>query len=940
MFPSRSSSVESSPAPVPQASSSIPVPSEDLLRQLIHPKTTPVLIPERFEGFTITVAFAEVCLITHIGVLVPCATQEAVFASALTMTVVVGEYIGKNFPRVVFQQTAVPLSVSYSGGSPGSPPSLVLFPMTQKARMWRRQHCGLLKHSTFENTAPVLGRFVKVTLRGSGKIPMMASPILIFGRRIKTLTTDELKEMPLAEFTTDIGPSVFHDAQALSMPISEEQAFQYLFKESYQTFRPEKSHQFEVPIQLKSRVLDALTGGDPGARSPHQSLYVSRVESEVGTSLDAVASEELYHREIATILPAQGTVVNLTMGSTATCDNIRLRHGISRQIRDRYLSHFKVPIWAMDPSSYVFPAPFCLHRDDTKRCNLCGAKIGWLSKHVRCQRCFHVVCQKCTSPVLASIVEQGIHRKEAKVCSSCAADLSTVDRILGEWVGWQAGATTSAHQQFLSLRESFASDTSCTAESEELILLPPYSVEMVQRSIRNQQVLQKHCGDPYELTLPNACAVVSSTSLEGLKSLLRRGRNRKIAFKDAELLFFERVVGKTATKPWCPIVFDDSGNFLTSQLSPISSHVVLLLTGAARLAHLELVYRLPLHDVAGVSPSGARVGSRQQNLSDGSSVTVEILTANSIENFEAIYTANLTAAQHSTRFAAPLTEGLRSGAGGERADEQLCLKHLVMIRFSGLTHDVRALEVYRFSLFGWYGLGAAAMSAECSGSFHRLPADLTANHRTYANHLIAHHALAASRRSSTVSYGSGQLSSGAPVQLPRALSQGRLIPLKSSMLLPTCQSITAFEYEFSAPVTVNGVIVESTSVMHLRSLGGSSRRTPSALRFVGINADGRFSNIGFIALPQALLVSETEAPGMAFAFPSSAHNLSAVQVIVAEWYDENAVPRSSGAASTGQFSEAPLPMKLSFWSSPNAHTRRIISSGVYFSPFSGICQRQ
>ncbi|CUE75150.1 Hypothetical protein, putative [Bodo saltans] len=212
--------------------------------------------------------------------------------------------------------------------------------------------------------------------------------------------------------------------------------------------------------------------------------------------------------------------------------------------------------------------------------------------------------------------------------------------------------------------------------------------------------------------------------------------------------------------------------------------------------------------------------------------------------------------------------------------------------------------------------------------------------------------------------------------------KARPLSVKAVQPLTACLSNFSTEYDLGNAVTVCGVVIENYHPI----LCHNAVRIATKLRFFGTGADGRRGNIGMIALPVPLIPSTAndgdsgvgsstvgEPLSMAFAFPSSSHNLRTIQVEAVEWIAgpqyasalaAAAAATSTGSAGSGAHAASTVPSggatappggstglavseglltapqtwpytgRLTFWTSPDAHTRRMVASGTFFSVFS------
>jgi hypothetical protein len=334
---------------------------------------------------------------------------------------------------------------------------------------------------------------------------------------------------------------------------------------------------------------------------------------------------------------------------------------------------------------------------------------------------------------------------------------------------------------------------------------------------------------------------------------------------------------------------------------------------------------------------------------------------------------------------------------------------MVCIRFSGTVQDLCSIELLHCSLWGRYVASgdASMLSASSARMLFPSPGEGSRGHGQVKyslrnglppgadtpvhRHLSQSFTLGGSMAltntiaGSTVNIGGGSASIGGVATMAghhhvsavcaHLPYKARPLSVKAVQPLTACLSNFSTEYDLGNAVTVCGVVIENYHPV----LCHNAVRIATKLRFFGTGADGRRGNIGMISLPIPLIPSignemdnATGSPSvgeplsMAFAFPSSSHNLRTIQVEAVEWVagpqygaalsaaaatshssnqgigGAHGSTSSAEAAAQAVASEAlltapqtwPYTGRLTFWTSPDAHTRRMVASGTFFSVFS------
>lgn len=429
----------------------------------------------------------------------------------------------------------------------------------------------------------------------------------------------------------------------------------------------------------------------------------------------------------------------------------------------------------------------------------------------------------------------------------------------------------------------------------------------------------------------------------------------------------------------------------------------------------EAPLTLPPHDA---DPTAAALGKPKprRNPKDGGAFHVSVFVANSTDLFASPILEWTSPATNSRTNGSvvsvvvpqpPLPGGEASSVHEhEEAKNGLSPRRgrLVCVRLSGAAQDLCSLEILHVSLWGRYAMSGDACNLSATASRqlfpmlgegsrghsqvryslrHALPASADTpvhRHLSIMNQsmtslsMVGAIGLGGGGSASVGATGGGAGAGGGASAHVNAVCahlphKARPLSVKAVQQMTACAASFVTEYDLGNAVTVCGVVVENYHPI----LCQHALRVATKLRFFGIGADGKRGNIAMLTLPVPLIPSGShhddataEPLSMAFAFPSSAHNLRSVQVEAVEWIagpqasifaasgsgNSGGNPGTAGSAggpssssgggaptTTNHHSSSspqtwPFTGRLTFWTSPDAHTRRMVASGTYFSVFS------
>lgn len=680
---------------------------------------------------------------------------------------------------------------------------------------------------------------------------------------------------------------------------------------------------------------------------------------------DSLSAEDIYLTEVVKRVPIEKLHL---MGVTdaLSIELIRIRLQLTSAMRDRILAKGGYPIWMFDPTVHVTPQSVTLTHANPKksnRCFKCASKLTFLTKKKECYRCKETFCVKCSAEYHVKLVELGVKAISPQVlCAQCAAMVAKVESLLQDVAKAQNGVVVHSNQQEMTTLKTFLAPRSASVGqgggtptlaptaapmihapsiapnsfAADVVVVPHQNATVVPRNsiFGSSMHCVVHPTACYNLCVGNSASVVAQPRVQSLKDPI----NTSTRYLD----YFERVVGNACLpgRGWRCVAADEVNN--TQQT--VTRSVTILLAAPAEVDRLVV--------------EGVRHGGHLQ----ASSAQEVVLTVDEAENIEMFSSQCETERFIVPWSSATLVDAQRNVSrlectlrrNGDKVNTDPCTppgkgdpptgakaerrfpRRLYLIRFSGTARSLHDLEITHLSLWGRYvsapRVELSKLSFLSNGGLH------SADHR----YSVRKAGEGLTRHMSIVSSGGPQLRS--PPLLPRPLPLTRLITAKSHFPVQSCSNSFTVEYDFGTPMTVCGVIIENHHSPVCAFVA-------TALRFHGVSTDGQRCNIATVRAPLALVPDaneRTECLSLSFAFPTSNRELLAVQVEATEWvmnpyYHLNCAPgtpspgtaeRTSNSANGSSNTTHPHMGKLTFWTSPNPNTRRIVASGVFISAFS------
>ncbi len=877
-----------------------------LVKDLCHPQLEPVLLPEGTEGINFTISLPSVSVLTHLGLLVQSASQSGVpFSSALTVSCTVGEYIAAAFGRAVLQEAPLPISIGNSDGSP----SMVLIPLIFTVH----QNVATVLSYRYEDDAPVVGRFVKITLRGSGKIPLMVSPISVFGFPLSSAPELLLRHIQ----TVDVAALLKKHRNADLKSAADAAAVNAETQSGKIASAEEK---FGTAARV---VVDSLLGRLlPAKQGPEDTFSNNIGKLTTAMSLASSGSQTAaFSAEICTTLLNPDRRTQSSLHHLVTAEYTRLRHRVSRRSRDRCYSKLQRPLWLLNPSCAVFPTPTTLAATsarkehgggDGKRCFKCDSRMMFLTTKVECRRCYQIFCQRCIAPQLSEVLEHGVREATASVCFSCQQLISNLQRLIS---GTMVSNEKSWHQFHPDCRIIVPfTNTSAIAPSCELF----ESVAGVTPDTL------KDC-DGYNLCVGDVCQVVDCPDLDLVRDLA-----------PSHYVPFEKILGGVVhldSVGWCLLSSAPGGTSVSSPEkqsggAPTSGQRSSSPSGSVDITH-QVLLRL-------AAPAFVQRWDISYTLTSAASpVTLRIVAGPNMLQLDTIQLESILQPR-----AASSKVSVKVKTAGDSDPVQI-----VALRFSGCSSALECLGVQNVSLWGCYVGAVGFMRPQfAKSSFLQVPNAVPPSQKQYAAVDFLHFARHAVNSTPSTYFSGGHMPSNggggggaghAPAHtkaLPVELPGARLIAVKNLLPIVSCTGSHVVEYELSTPMTLCGFVLENCYAAYLPLT--STNRLATVLRFIGTSSSGFQDNIGVFRLPIVLVhsgeLNEAPPPAVAFAFPTSNHTLVSVMVEVMEW---RYVPNSCSSPDP-----PPHFGKVHFWTSPTVKTRRVVSSGSSFSAHSSVAE--
>lgn len=913
--------------------SGVPTPTLRMLQGLVHPLSQPLLVPLRIAAVELTIALPTVSYITHVAIRVADALQREPFAGALTLSLHSSCYVGQEHERLVLDDVPLPLCRG-SNASAHAGPHLIFYelprPSCESVPFSVLNEARVVADgatSTFSPIVPVVARFLRYTLRGSGRNALAVFPLLVFG--------EPLCDIPPLERKTIVGRSCLKQCSLLRelstaklhTDSNESSLFQMPLDGAAEncSFRSEESINGKTNIdETTNTVVTPIKGNKSSTASHHDILITEQT------------LRELYVRKLRSACPRGVFALNLPL--LFHMESKRLQCKQKRFFRDFCFQKLGLPLWVMKPSSQIFPhSSVCPSRvpesfEDLSRVHLlqqsgtcqpprndrpirganatqrknvtcagCDQRFMFGFGLEVCDRCKRHICGECRSKEPVRLLDVGISSTISSVCRRC---LDRVDKLENALVAYNV--TTKEC-------EEVDSDTERGAAFEFYIPVTPPSPAEFPIPYSNYSFYALR-GSTYQLTALPFTRVVSAPITED-----------KSASLFEEVLSFPADVSDSLGG-WRCVSNDMPGE--TQKY--VNENVVILLPYRCVVSHGLLYYTLA-GEIRGSIDLQMHVGETVQTVSRPDAAKSSEGTA--CARISDCMSGEIGVAELRFRHAASDGESASDGSS-----YSLTVRNpvgiLVSLFFAGSSSDLALLHVKHFSVWGCFD----SCTRNVRSLFYNCPPDVCRYESLKLTSL------------------KGVCAPPAAACLPLTIPERHLIkPGNIIHRLHTDHLLV--EYVFSNPVSVCGFTVEG---QHPASVSSSRGALPTALRLIGILENGFRGNIGYFSLPWPPLAqrvgrcTEREVFGYSYALSSTVHGLVSLLVEVAEWrlakgrvrqevgrgvfcnlspfYDE-CESTNKEAEMSPQQPEMHLG-KMVFWTSLNPEARHAVSSNAYNSIFS------
>ncbi|KAG8348953.1 hypothetical protein TRVL_00222 [Trypanosoma vivax] len=842
----------------------LPTPAGSIFQGLNHPSSQSLLLPPRIGAVEFIVALPNISLLTHIALRVVDATEQKPYAAPLRLTVSTSCYIGQPQEHVVMNDMPLPMCASSStscsstdneDGSHGNGnvcaervgPHLIFYTLYNRDNDIIPLSCvqeasvalGGSKRS-FSPNVPVVARFVRVSVRGSGCSPIAISPVLVFGI--------PLQHIPLAEQRAVVGQRTVlrRKLEAASAPILLQEAAVINDagerEDSLHTYQPRSTNQDLMECG------DAVSTDDASER---RRLYVRKIQNSVPNDLD-----------------------RLKLANLLDLESKRLQCRERRYFRDFCLQKIGVPLWMIRPSHHVFPHSMVFrscppeqggnvcHADsftapqssrsssldrlscqlsamsvevhekwkNSLQCASCSAAFPWHFRGRSCDRCKRLFCSKCISKEKINYSDFAQLPGKLRLCLQCQECAKRIESATDVFL-WSKQENDELDSD---LERDEAIDFYTRWASPHMWSFPLFQLSSFVPSVASAV--------PYQLTMHPSTRVVSVPPIEKATVPL---------FEEVLNVLQGDGVGCPLSEWRCTL-----NEGCLDELAVISRHVILLLPHSAVITH----------GVIHCTVSGSL----------GDSIEIEIHVGNSLEELCQFPIAKYGPVLVSENSVSGVCNGNpsviemriesksaeRGGAVSSMQGTQQEGALLALLVLRGTVADLSLLGVKHFSLWGFFT--PSVRRIHCA--FYRVRPD---------SGLYAFPRLSACTRTChalTATY------------LPRALSSTHLIDLKR--IIPHARSDRMLlEFVLCKPSTVCGFVIERHS-----SLGVAYRRgIATALRLIGVFESYYRCNIGYFPLPWPPLVQSTNpdysslSHSQAYALPEVSKGVVSIIVEVVEW---------------------------------------------------------
>ncbi|KAF8286155.1 hypothetical protein TcBrA4_0029750 [Trypanosoma cruzi] len=953
-----------------------PTPTLSMLQGLMHPFSQPLCMPLCFEGVEFTISLPSLSYVTHVALLVANAIQMAPYAAALSISLSTFCYVGQTHERSVLEDVPLPLCVS-SRSSFGRQisPHLIFFelhrPSTEEAPLSFVEEvvAGVgTSGRRFNQNTPVVARYMRLSIRGSGCNPMALPPILVFGEPVDCIPCEELHAVVGCQ--TKLSRMLFAARSLFAWEAGDNLTVELTDLKSPLSVVTAAAQDGDESDKRNNHVEEDQEVGDEEKQGTAVEKHAIAPQL-VGTLMATHGRQEMYLMKVNSVIPADLFQLNFEL--TVAMESKRLQSHVRRFYRDFILYRTGVPRWVMNPAYQVLPrstfhrsqlpeeakdtefiryrqkkrgeknGEFCvgtsssarekkkcrMKNEERKRCALCLRVFSWFSGVKECDRCQRHVCEKCLSENRVRLPELGIHDCTASVCLACLKKVMRLEETLRGFLWSEALGEVESDVEKEETIDFYAR---CTKPQLESVLalypLPLHS------SYAHASVLRNCDKRPYQLTMHPLTRVVNAPGMD-----------------DENKTLFEEVLGVMGFNKnllrWRCVTEDE----WTDSITRVSRHVILLLPHGAAVSHGILRYMLSgnicgnievqlylgnsLHSLEPFS--GADIGSPGVSHDDVDGVSGVGTLREVVLQREEINSSREEEGKVIFSTPTPVTNTISRNTGIGAASTNGTTTHLAALFFIGSVSDLLLLYVDHFSLWGQF----TSEVPHVNSSYYNCTPDLSRYGSLSTN---------------MVHGTSGVLGIAC---LPRMLPMTRLIPLRN-VAVHNCEKVLV-EFDFGVPATVCGFTLE---LYHPAVMTGGHDGIATALRLIGVTASGYRGNMGIFKLPWPPLPSLSSSSSLlsdaslldifsyAYSLPSTSHSVVSVLVEVVEWrLAPSAVGRDKlrkwgrmGGSSRshgggGGLEKGPEPEtssrrgiylgRLQFWTSANSDTQRMVCSHTY-----------
>ncbi|EKF37908.1 hypothetical protein MOQ_001889 [Trypanosoma cruzi marinkellei] len=962
--------------PLVSCSGTGPTPTLSMLQGLMHPFSQPLCMPLCFEGVEFTISLPSLSYITHLALLVANSIQMAPYAAALSISLSTSCYVGQTHERSVLEDVSLPLCVS-SRSSFGRQisPHLIFFelhrPSTEEAPLSFVEEVvagvGTSGRSFNQNT-PVVARYMRLSIRGSGCNPMALPPILVFGEPVDCIPYEELHAVVGCQ--TKLSRMLFAARSLFAWEAGDKLTVELTDLKSHFSVLTAAAQDGDKSDKRNSHTEVDQEEGEAEKQGPVVQKHAGAPRL-VGTSMSRHGRQEMYLQKVNSVIPADLFQLNFEL--TVAMESKRLQSHMRRFYRDVSLYRTGVPRWVMNPAYQVLPrsafyrsqlpeeakdTEFIRYRqkkqggtngeirvgtsssarekkkvrmrnEERKRCALCLRVFSWFSGAKECDRCQRHVCEKCMSENRVRLPELGIHDCTASVCLACS---KKVLRLEGTLKGFLWSEASGEVESDVEKEETIDFYVRCTTpQLESVLALYPLPVHS---SYAHASVLRACDKRPYQLTMHPLTRVVNAPGMD-----------------DENKTLFEEVLGVMGFNKnllrWRCVTEDE----WTDSITRVSRHVILLLPHGAAVSHGILRYMLSgnirgtievqlylgnsLHSLEPFY--GADIGSPGVSHDDDDDVTGVGTLREVVLQREGVNPSREEEGKVIFSTSTPVKNTIYRNTGIDTASTNGATTHLAALFFIGSVSDLLLLHVDHFSLWGRF----TSEEPHVNSSYYNCSPDVSRYGGLSTNMIHGT---------------SGVLGVAC---LPRMLPMTSLVPLRN-VTLHNCEKFL-IEFDFGVPVTVCGFTLE---LYHPALMTGGHDGIATALRLIGVTASGYRGNMGIFKLPWPPLLSLSSSSSLlsdaslldifsyAYGLPSTSHGVVSVLVEVVEWrLAPSAVVRDKmrksgrmgGSARShgggGGLEKVPEPEtssrrgiylgRLQFWTSANADTQRMVCSHTY-----------